>query len=254
MRLAEKVSIITGAGAGMGRAAVHRFAREGSRVVAVDIDEAAGRETASKAAESGGDVTFIACDITDAGSVRSMVSAAVAAYDGIDILYNNAGSSHGVFGPLHTLDEDGFDRVMRTNIRGTFICSKYVIPTMLEKGRGSIINVGSAVGLVGWEGGAALCTAKGGVVLMTKAMALDYAESGIRVNCLCPGSTLTAQTESRLKDADDPDAVIAPLIKKHAMRRLADADEIVNAALFLASDEASFVTGAAFSVDGGWTT
>lgn len=254
MRLAEKVSIITGAGAGMGRAAVYRFAREGSRVVAVDIDETAGGETASIAAKSGGDVTFIACDITDAGSVRSMVSGAIAEYGGIDILYNNAGSSHGVFGPLHTLDDDGFDRVMRTNIRGTFICSKYVIPTMLEKGRGSIINVGSAVGLVGWEGGAALCTAKGGVVLMTKAMALDYAELGIRVNCLCPGSTLTAQTESRLKDADDPDAVIAPLIKKHAMRRLADADEIVNAALFLASDEASFVTGAAFAVDGGWTT
>jgi len=111
----------------------------------------------------------------------------------------------------------------------------------------------SAVRLVGWAGGATLCTAKGGIVLMTKAMALDYAGENIRVNCLCPGSTRTAQTERRLKDAADPDAVIAPLVAHHAMKRLADPEEIASAALFLASDESTFVTGTAFAVDAGWT-
>lgn len=253
MRLAHKVSIITGAGTGMGKAAAQLFAREGSAVAVVDIDQATGRAVAEAVEAEGGNAGFFQCDVTDPASVESTMNAVVARFGKLDVLYNNAGSSHGVFGPIHTLDIDGFDRVMRTNIRGTFLCSKFGIPHLLANGGGSVINVASAVGLVGWAGGAALCTAKGGIVLMTKATALDYAAQNVRANCLCPGSTRTAQTESRLKDTPDPDAVIAPLVAPHAMKRLADPKEIAAAALFLASDESSFVTGAAFAVDGGWT-
>ena len=253
MRLAHKVSIITGAGTGMGKAAAHLFAREGSAVAVVDIDQATGRAVAEAVEAEGGNAGFFQCDVTDPASVESTMNAVVARFGKLDVLYNNAGSSHGVFGPIHMLDIDGFDRVMRTNIRGTFLCSKFGIPHLLANGGGSVINVASAVGLVGWAGGAALCTAKGGIVLMTKATALDYAAQNVRANCLCPGSTRTAQTESRLKDTPDPDAVIAPLIAAHAMKRLADPEEIAAAALFLASDESSFVTGTAFAVDGGWT-
>jgi NAD(P)-dependent dehydrogenase (short-subunit alcohol dehydrogenase family) len=253
MRLANKVSLITGAGAGMGYAAAHMFAREGSAIAVVDVDETTGNAAAESVRAAGGDAAFFHCDITEPASVEAMMTGVVQRFGKLDVLYNNAGSSHGVFGPLHTLDLDRWERVMRTNIRGTFLCNKYGIPHMLANGRGSVINVASAVGLVGWAGGAALCTAKGGIVLMTRAMALDYAGENIRVNCLCPGSTRTAQTDKRLKDAADPDAVIAPLVAPQAMKRLADPEEITAAALFLASDESTFVTGIAFAVDAGWT-
>ena len=175
MRLANKVSLITGAGAGMGYAAAHMFAREGSAIAVVDVDETTGNAAAESVRAAGGDASFFHCDITEPSSVEAMMTGVVQRFGKLDVLYNNAGSSHGVFGPLHTLDLDGWERVMRTNIRGTFLCNKYGIPHMLANGRGSVINVASAVGLVGWAGGAALCTAKGGIVLMTRAMALDYA-------------------------------------------------------------------------------
>jgi NAD(P)-dependent dehydrogenase (short-subunit alcohol dehydrogenase family) len=251
--LAGKVAIITGAGAGIGRAAALLFAAQGARVTVADIDAQGGRETVAAVRQGGGEAIFAECDVADSTAAQAMVAATTDAYGKLDVLVNNAGSSHGVFGPLHTLDESGFDRVIRTNIRGTFVASKYAIPAMLAAGGGAIVNIASAVGLVGWAGGAALCTAKGAVVLLTRAMALDYAAQNIRVNCICPGSTRTSQTEARLAGASDPEAVIAPLIQHHAIRRLARPEEIAAVALFLAADESSFMTGAAVPVDGGWT-
>jgi NAD(P)-dependent dehydrogenase (short-subunit alcohol dehydrogenase family) len=256
VRLLDKVVIITGAGAGMGRAASQLFAKEGGKIVVADFDAPAADATVASIRESGSDALAVACDITDQASTEALVARTLETYGRIDVLYNNAGSSHGVFGPLHTLDIDGWERVMRTNIRGTFLCCRAAIPSMLANGGGSIINVASAVGLVGWKSGSALSTAKGGVVLMTKSMALDYAETGLRVNVLCPGSTLTAQAEGRMANAttqQERDAVIAPLIAHHPVKRIADPLEIAYAALFLASDESSFMTGAALPIDGGWT-
>ena len=143
MRLPNKVSLITGAGAGMGKAAAHLFAREGSAVAVVDLDELNGRAVTEAIQAEGGHARFFPCDITDAASVEFTMNAVVARFGKLDVLYNNAGSSHGVFGPIHTLDIDGFDRVMRTNIRGTFLCSKFGIPHLLANGGGSVINVAS---------------------------------------------------------------------------------------------------------------
>jgi len=134
MRVANKVSVITGAGAGMGYAAAHLFAREGSKVAVVDSDEATGRAAAESVRAEGGDAEFFRCDVGDPASVEAMTNAVVGRFGKLDVLYNNAGSSHGVFGQIHTLDIDGFDRVMRTNIRGTFLCSKFGIPHLLANG------------------------------------------------------------------------------------------------------------------------
>jgi NAD(P)-dependent dehydrogenase (short-subunit alcohol dehydrogenase family) len=250
-RLAGKVAVITGAGSGIGRATALLFAREGARVVCADIsgrEEQVAAEICSAATDPG-DVPAavgVRVDVARSADVRTMIDTAVTTFGRLDVLFNNAGMS-GQRGPLAELDEDAFDTVVAVNLKGAFLGMKYGIPAMLATGGGSVINTASASALVGWKHLAHYAAAKGGVVQLTKSAALDYAKQGIRVNAICPGMTWTG-----LAGAGDDSVPPTDLVPPQPMNRWGLPGELAAAALFLASDDASFVTGAAIPVDGGY--
>lgn len=252
-RLAGKTCVITGAGSGIGRASALLFAREGGRVLVVDIDEAGGRETARLIAEDRGIAEFFQADVTVNSDVQAALAAAVRFGGRLDVLFNNAGGSTGVLCPLGETSEDEWDRVIRLNLKSVYLGCHAALPIMIEQGGGSIVNTASAAGLIGWTDMAAYCAAKGGVVLATKSMAIDYAGYGIRVNCVCPGTIRTPLIELNVQMRKDGPAWLEAMHRLHPLRRLGRPEEVAAAALFLASDESSFVTGAAVSVDGGYT-
>ncbi len=241
-RLAGKVAVITGAGSGIGRASALLFAREGAKVVCADIS---GRQDKT-AADIGAAAVAVQADVTKSVDVRQMIATAANSFGRLDILFNNAGMS-GKRGPLAELDEDSFDTVVAVNLKGAFLGMKYAIPQMLASGGGSVINTASASALVGWKGIAAYAAAKGGIVQLTKSAALDYATQNIRVNAICPGMTWTGLAGAA-EDSDPPTDVVPP----QPMKRWGKPIELASAALFLASDESSFVTGTAIPVDGGY--
>ncbi|WP_280425998.1 SDR family NAD(P)-dependent oxidoreductase [Nocardia carnea] len=241
-RLAGKVAVITGAGSGIGRSAARLFAREGARVVCADIS---GREK-KVAAEIGDVAVSVHVDVAETAAVRTMIDTALSSFGRLDVLFNNAGMS-GQRGPLAEIDEEAFDKVVAVNLRGAFLGMKYGIPAMLSSGGGSVINTASASALVGWKSLAAYAAAKGGIVQLTKSAALDYAKQGIRVNAICPGMTWTG-----LAGAADDSTPPTDLIPPQPLNRWGRPDELAAAALFLASDESSFVTGTAIPVDGGY--
>ncbi len=253
MALVGGVAVVTGGGSGIGRATALLLSENGAKVVVADIDSRGGRETVQKIRSGGGEVMFTKVDVSRAVQVRRLMESTSEKFDSIDILINNAGIP-GVGSVTETSEQD-WDRVLAVNLKGVFLCSKYAIPYMLKKRRGVIINTASAVGLVGSAGQASYCASKGGVVLLTKAMALDHASSGIRVNCVCPGFVTTPMAERFLSSYQPPERekLVQSLKKLHPLGRFAKPEEIARAVLFLASDEASFVTGCAFPVDGGWT-
>jgi len=246
-RLDGKVAVITGAGGGMGREAALLFSAECAQVCAADLDAAAAEETAAAAREA----FAFQVDVADPDDVRAMYDATKERYGGIDILYNNAGISPGDDASILETEPDAWDRVQAVNTRGVYLCCKYGIPHLLERGGGSVINVASFVALVGAATSQISYTAsKGAVLAMTRELGVQFARQGVRVNALCPGPVETPLLLSIW--GDDPAAADRRLVHI-PMGRLAKPREIVNAALFLASDESSYVNAATFVVDGGIT-
>jgi len=247
MRLAGKIAIITGAGSGIGRAAAQLFAREGAKVVVADYKADTAKEVVKAIKDAGGEAIFAEVDVSDSDQVDRMVGAAIDAYGGIDILFNNAAML--AFGTILETDETLWRRVMSVNVAGPYLCSRAVLPHMIRGGGGSIINTVSSTGAHDAKGGiAAYVTSKGGVTLLTKCMAIDHAKDNVRVNGIAPGPTDTPMLREVMsqKELDD-------FAQTYPMKRLGRPEELANAALFLASDEASFVTGAILNVDGGQT-
>jgi len=249
MRLANKVAIVTGSGSGIGRASALLFAREGAQVVVVDKDEKDAAQTAEDVKQSGGSVLVIQADVSNQGSCASIVDKTFEAYGRVDILFNNAGVSS--FKPVVETDEAELDYVLGTNVKSVFFLSQAAIPHMKRQGNGSIINNASITGIVGAPGMAAYATSKGAIITLTRTMALEHAEDGIRVNCICPASVDTPMLRQALGRLTDPDYALAQNIKRHPLGRLGTPEDIAYFALFLASDESSFVTGGTHVVDGG---
>jgi len=252
MKLIDKVALITGGNSGIGKATANLFAREGAKVCITGRNESRCKEVIEEIKEQGGEAIYIISDVRFPGECQKAVEKTLLAFDRLDILFNNAG----VFFPNTAVNctEEEWDFSIDINLKGTFLMSKFVLPPMIEQGSGVIINNGSGWGIVGGNEAVSYCASKGGVVLMTKAMAIDHATQGIRVNCLCPGDVKTPML--------DEDARMRGLtweeyhtqaIAQRPMGRIGTPEEIAKAALFLASDDSSFVTGATLVVDGGGT-
>jgi NAD(P)-dependent dehydrogenase (short-subunit alcohol dehydrogenase family) len=246
-RLDGKVAVITGAAGGIGREAAVLFSEEGASVVVADVGTSAGTEAAGACRSA----TFIAVDVSNPEGVQALYAKAVETYGGVDILYNNAGIMPPDDDSILTTEADAYDRVQSVNAKGVFLCCKYGIPRLLERGGGSVINVASFVALVGAATSQIAYTAsKGAVLSMSRELAVQFARQGVRVNALCPGPVETPLLMRLF--SDNPAAYERRRIHL-PMGRLATAREIANAALFLASGESSYVNGATFLVDGGLT-
>ncbi len=249
MKLENKVAVITGGGSGMGRASALLFAAEGAKVAVVDLDERSAAETASEINAAGGQAAAIRADVSKEKDAENMIAAAEKRFGTPTIIFNNAGIE-GESAYIAKMTEDAFDRVIAINLRGVFLGMKYVLPGMIKAGGGAIVNQASIAGMVAVRGGVAYCAAKAGVIAMTRVAALEYARYNIRVNCICPGGIETAMAKRIRKGAaPDPKAVS----RISVLNRMGQPEEIAKMALFLASDDASFATGAPFVVDGGWT-
>ncbi|WP_045520226.1 SDR family NAD(P)-dependent oxidoreductase [Neobacillus niacini] len=250
MRLQDKVTLITGAGSGIGRSTALLFAREGASVIVNDVDEVNGLETVREIIEKGGEALFIKADVTQPEAVKTMVDTAIAEFGRIDVLFNNAGIS-GV-GALHEIEPETWDRIMSINVKGVFLPSKYVLPYMMERRTGSIINMSSCVAEMGLARRASYGATKGAVLALTKSMQVDYAAYNIRVNALLPGTIYTPFMENYLKTSyDDPTAAIESLKQRQLSGELGKPEDVANAALFLASDESKFMMGSPLYIDGG---
>ena len=254
MRLEGKVAIVTGGGSGIGRASAEAFAREGARVVVADLSESDALETAAKIGEGGGEAATAIGDVTDGADAEAMVRAAVDRYGRLDVLLNSAGitSRHGSL--KDASPEEAWDKVIDINLKGTWMVSWHAVPEMERSGGGSIVNLASTMALVGYpvgigDGFNPYPPSKGGVIQFTRTLALAYAKKGIRVNCLCPGYIATSLTA----DLRANDETRRLTLDRTPMGRYGLPEEVANAALFLASDESSFITGSPLIVDGGYT-
>lgn len=247
-KLDGKTAVITGAASGIGRASALLFAEEGAKLIAADWDEARGSKVVAEIRDREGEASFVKADVSSPQDVRRMINAAVSIYGRLDILFNNAGVE-GEQAPTADCSLENWERVINVNLRGVFLGMKYAIPEMLKAGGGVIINTASQLGLVGFAGMPAYCASKGGVIQLTRTAALEYARQNIRVNAICPGLIWTPMLERYVAGKEDVRKALTAL---EPIGRLGLPEEVARLALFLASDDSSFCTGAPFIVDGGF--
>jgi NAD(P)-dependent dehydrogenase (short-subunit alcohol dehydrogenase family) len=250
MRLENRAALITGGTSGIGEATCVLFAEEGASVAVVGRNTERGKSVAKRISAAGGTAIFVQADVRTNDECRTAVARTVDTFGRLDILFNNAGTYHA--NDVLGCSEDEWDDQVDTSLKGTFLMSKHALPHMIERGSGSIINCSSGWGLVGGAKAAAYCAAKGGMIVMTKAMAIDHGAQGIRVNAICPGDTDTPmEHEDARNQGLSWEAYVDRMASTRPISRLATPEEIARGVLFLASDESSYVTGAALPVDGG---
>jgi len=250
MRLQGKVTLITGAGSGIGQSTAVHFAREGAFVIVNDLSADKGNETVEMITKSGGQAEFVQADVTQPAEVKAMIKRIIATHGQIDVLFNNAGIS-GV-GALHEIEPETWDRVMNVNIKGVYLPSKYVLPYMMERRSGSIINMSSCIAEIGLAVRASYAATKGAILALTKSMQVDYAPYNIRVNALLPGTIMTPFVENYLRTSyDNPEEAFESLKKRQLSGELGRPDDVAQAAVFLASDESKFMMGSPLYIDGG---
>jgi NAD(P)-dependent dehydrogenase (short-subunit alcohol dehydrogenase family) len=245
-KLESRVALITGGASGIGRASAILFAEEGANVVVVDIAPKGGKETVEMIRHKAGEAIFVEADVSKAADVKKMIGTALHKCGGIDVLFNNAGVVQSEPYPVGKTPEEVWDRTINVNLRSVFLCSKYAIPEMMKKGSGVIINQSSVNAIEAWRNFAAYCVSKAGVSMLTKVMAMEYGESNIRINCICPGA-ISTQLIASVSASGEKLALEMPL------GRIGKPEDVANAALWLASDDSSWLTGTALVVDGGWT-
>jgi NAD(P)-dependent dehydrogenase (short-subunit alcohol dehydrogenase family) len=242
-------ALITGGASGIGRATALLFAREGAAVAVADVNEAGGGAVVQEIMKGGGQAVFVRCDVTQAADCRQAVERAVAAFGGLDILFNNAGIIRRT--TILDITEEEWDRVMAVNVKSIYLLSRYALPVMAAGGGGAIVNTASGWGLVGGRNAVSYCASKGAVVNMTRAMALDHGSQNVRVNCICPGDTDTGMLREEARQLGAAEATFLAEAADRPLGRVGTPDEIAQAVLYLASDASSFVTGTALVVDGG---
>jgi len=249
MKLSNKIALITGAKSGIGYATALRFSMEGAKVVAADVQDA--QQEIAFITAAGGNASFLPVDVSSEGSVRGLMDQLIKEHGRIDVLVNNAGIELAKKA-TDTLEAE-WDRLIDVNLKGVFLCSKIAVDEMRRTGGGVIVNVASELGLVGGSEIAAYCASKGGVIQLTKAMAIDHAIDNIRINCVCPGPIDTPLLDRIIASSVDADKERLSTMDKTLMKRLGRPDEIANVITFLASDESSYMTGSVVVVDGGLT-
>ena len=250
MRLKNKVAIVTGSSKGIGEGIARVFVQEGAKVVIVCRTELAGNKMADELGAKEGKAIFIQTDLTKSEAIQNLINKTVDAFDRIDILVNNAG--YHISKNAEETSEEEWEFIQNTNLRSTFLCSKYSLP-YLKKTKGNIINISSMVGVVGQPNAAAYSASKGGQIAITKNMAIDYAPYGVRANVICPGWIATPLVEDWFSQQEDPEAARKYIYGQHPLGRIGTIEECGHLAAFIASDDAAFITGARFDIDGGVT-